>query len=165
MTELHRIYLDTNILIAMSEEMDERGEALRRMAIAHSPKRKAMFLTSEITLAELLVKPYRDGNRPLADIYTRMMQGEHWIETLAVTVEILDMAATLRSVRGATKLPDAIHIATAMHAGCSHLMTGDTGITDFEPIAHPFRPITLPPLSVIRPDVPTLTSILNELAP
>jgi predicted nucleic acid-binding protein len=56
---------------------------------------------------------------------------------LPVDRGIADTAASLRASHG-LKLPDAIHIATGMVAGCAHYITGDaqwarTGISVIDP--------------------------------
>jgi len=45
-------------------------------------------------------------------------------EILPVDQGISDQAASLRALH-AFKLPDAIHLATGMAAGCTHYLTGD----------------------------------------
>ena len=165
MKQFRRIYLDTNIFIMLGENSDAAGDALRRITVAHSEDRDPLFVTSELTLSELLVRPYREENENLSRFYRRVMAGEVWLRTSPVSPGVLETAAVLRAVRRSIKLPDAIHAATAMAMSCSHLLTNDTGLKDFEVIPHPFVDVSLPSLSVIRPDTTTLSAILEELAP
>jgi predicted nucleic acid-binding protein len=44
-----------------------------------------------------------------------------------ITREILLQTADLRSV-SKVKLPDAIHIVTAIHAGCAYFLSNDNGV-------------------------------------
>ena len=164
MTVFRRIYIDTNILITMTESREGTGALLRNIADSHPAHRPPLFLTSELTLSEVLVKPYRDANRKLSAIYIQTLSGEHWLHTASVELDVLEKAATLRATYGKIKLPDAIHLATALASDCSHMLTNDKGLTDLIPTRHPFRDETLPALSIIRPDTPTLSAILEELA-
>jgi len=62
-------------------------------------------------------------------------------------------------------LPDAIHLSTAIGTGCTHILTDDRGIKDEYRLRYRqdgFAGETAP-LTVIRPDEPTLTSLLQSL--
>lgn len=164
MNPFTRIYLDTNILIMLGETSDAAGEAIRRIMAAHGEARPPLFVTSELTLSELLVVPYRDRNETLSGFYRRVLAGEVWLRTEPVSSQVLEAAAVLRAARRSIKLPDAIHTATAMATACSHFLTNDAGLKDFEAMPHPFSDVSLAPLSIIRPDEPTLSAILEELS-
>lgn len=164
MKQFRKIYLDTNIFIMLGENSDAAGDVIRQITATHSENRDALFVTSDLTLSELLVLPYREQNETLSGFYRRIMAGEVWLRTELVSPQILETAAVLRAVRGSIKLPDAIHAATAMSTGCSHFLTNDKGLKDFEAVQHPFSNVSLAPLPMIRPDVGTLASILKELA-
>jgi hypothetical protein len=69
----------------------------------------------------------------------------------------------LRASQGSLKLPDAIHIATVMLSDCSHFLTQDGRMTDFQPSKHPFREQMLSGLKIIRPETATLSAILEAL--
>jgi predicted nucleic acid-binding protein len=164
MTSFARIYLDTNILIGIAEDASADGDRLRQVVSAHGAGCDARLLTSQLTFSELLVRPYRDRNFALAEFYFNLSAGAHWLETIAVSAEILEAAAVIRTERRSLKLPDAIHIASAMVSGCSHLLTHDRGIVDTASIAHPFRRDVLPEMSVIRPDSQTLSAVIKDIS-
>jgi predicted nucleic acid-binding protein len=163
MTVFKRIYVDANILITMTETRETPGVLLREIPDRHSTHRPPLFLTSELTLSEVLVKPYRDGNEELSAIYAHMLSGEHWLGTISVNLEVLEKAATLRSTYGKIKLPDAIHLASAVASGCSHMLTNDAGLSDLAPSRHPFKNEILPALTIIRSNDFTISEILEEL--
>lgn len=165
MPEFGRIYFDTNILIDMVEATGEAPDLMRRMRIDHSADRPAKFVTSALTLAEVLVHPLRENRQGVAALYRRMLSGEAWLSVVGISPDILEHAAALRAARRSLKLPDAIHVATAMQAGCSHFLTQDEGIQTGEPAIHPLTDVALTPAPVIRPDAPTLAAILEDLTP
>jgi predicted nucleic acid-binding protein len=166
MTLFPLVYLDTNILIALLEDEFEKGDALRKTIAGHRRSDAApRFLTSALTFSELLVKPYRDHAHAAAQFYVALRAGNYWLSVVPVSEQVLDLAAALRAARRSLKLPDAIHVATAMQSGCSHLLTEDEGIQTGEPALHPLTGAGLTPVPVIRPDAPTLSAILKDLTP
>jgi predicted nucleic acid-binding protein len=113
MTVFSRIYLDTNILITAAEDRSQTGVALREIFLAPAREGVPFFLTSELAIAEVLVRPFRDRNADLAMQYLKTILADLWLGTRPITPDILEVAALLRSTRIGLKLPDAIHIATA----------------------------------------------------
>ena len=83
-------------------------------------------MTSELTVAEVLVKPKRDGNAKLEEAYRRFLLPTKSLRNSPVSREILEAAAGIRAT-SALKLPDAIHWATAMIKHCDSFLTNDDG--------------------------------------
>jgi predicted nucleic acid-binding protein len=109
MASIARLYLDTNVFIAMAEGADDLSSELYGLVGAQRPE-QAFLCTSELSLAELLVQPYRDENDGLIRPVDR---GVLWY------------AAVVRQQYRSVKLPDAIHISTAIGLDCTHFMSGD----------------------------------------
>jgi len=80
--------------------------------------------TSELTLAEALAKPFEMGRDDIARVYEAMLTPSAWLSVLPVERTILIEAARLQS-QLTLRLPDAIHVATAVAAGCSTLLSND----------------------------------------
>jgi len=124
--DVNRLYVDTNVFIYTFESEDARAERLR---ILLSTLRPQPFLaTSELTLSETLAGAYRKSDDSLIEIYSHWTTTNSYIEVSPVTRDVLWAAAILRSQVAALKLPDAIHLATAFALGCSHFLTGDSGL-------------------------------------
>lgn len=163
MRSVSRLYLDTNILIELNE-----GEGAQRphieQLLARGARSGMSFLTSALTVSELLVKPYRDGRLDLARTYYALSQGLEWLSVVPVSDEVMDLAALVRARYSKLKLPDAIHLASAARYYCDAFLSADLGFDDLTIADHPlFGP--RPPMSVavIRPDEPTLKSLLESL--
>jgi predicted nucleic acid-binding protein len=118
-----RLYFDSNIFIYAFECETELGHAARR-AFALIDDEKAIGVTSHLTLAEILPRPYREGNVDLERVYESVFAGRPGFELYPVSLAVLRLAARLNA--GASlRLPDALHAATALDASCDALVTED----------------------------------------
>ncbi len=152
-----RIYLDTNIFIAAFERRDAVSDRLAEMFSSGRKRTGRLFATSELTLSELLVVPMRDGNSALAHYYSNVLSDNEWLHACPITKPILVSAAGLRADRKGLRLPDAIHLATALATDCSHFLTEDNSLAVAGISA-------APALDMLRPDEPTLLSLLESLS-
>jgi predicted nucleic acid-binding protein len=120
------VYLDTNVIVYAVEGFDEHQaflEALFRMLDAG----EATATTSELTLAEVLVKPFKAGRHDIIELYEDLLQSAASVSVLPVDRQILINAARFR-IDLRIKLPDAIHVATAVAGGCDIFLTNDRRI-------------------------------------
>jgi len=133
---VQRIYLDANVFIYLLEEYPAYVQALTELfSLIDSGGLQA--ITSELTLAETLVKPIMDSNLDLQQAYQDMLLTTSSLEIVPINTEILIEAATLRAKNRQIKLPDAIHAATAYVNQCQAFITNDKslkGIPDIEVI-------------------------------
>ena len=67
------VYLDANIFIYAVEGFPGSRTKLGSL-FARLDRGDLLGVTSELTLAEVLVKPLRDGNAAVCDVYRRMIQ-------------------------------------------------------------------------------------------
>lgn len=86
-------------------------------------------LTSELSLAEVLAPNKERGKLPdrLRAAYLEIMVWDGSIALEPVTRSVLLETVDLRAVAG-MKLPDAIHLATAIHTDCRYMVTNDGGM-------------------------------------
>jgi predicted nucleic acid-binding protein len=158
-----RLYLDTNILIALNEGEGPRQRLLEILLVKGFEK-GIRFSTSALTFSELLVRPYRDNKLELARAYHALANGADWLEILPVTPAVLDRAAVIRARASRIKLPDAIHLASASQDGCDYVLSADLGLVDLGAFNHPlFKGGGTKPLTILRPDEPSLTSLIESL--
>jgi predicted nucleic acid-binding protein len=81
--------------------------------------------TSQLTLLEVLVKPLRDGNAALANLFRGVLLGTTGFDCLPIQLSTLEVAAQIRA-QHSLKTPDAIHAATALEVGCALFVTNDS---------------------------------------
>ncbi len=118
-----KIALDTNVCIYYLEDHPRyRQFAYEVFAWVRSSGHQAV--TSTITMAELLVKPYRnsDPGHALA-IYGQFATHPN-LQWIAPDLFVAEIAAGIRA-RNRLKIPDAIQAATADHAKATGFISND----------------------------------------
>ena len=78
---------------------------------------KIAAVTSTVTILEVLVQPFRHHDEDLAAEYRDILFYSQ-LETYDITPSIAELSAQLRS-QYTLRTPDAIQIATAIHAGAT----------------------------------------------
>jgi predicted nucleic acid-binding protein len=158
------VYLDTNIFIMAYEANDKFSELLSEIFAKVDGQNNARFATSELTLSELLVRPIRENDEAVRQ-YEDLIAPSDWLNVFPAGKSILIAAAALRAKNSNLKLPDAIHVATAIHAKCSHILTNDHGSkgTYSFPKKDPASEgvVAVP---ILRPDEPTLNALIKSLS-
>jgi len=123
------VYVDTNVFVIAFETLGEHSEAAQAFFAALRNWR-GRAITSELTLAELLAPVSRAQSLPQAKrrrLYFDLLLWSGLIELRPVSREILIETAYLRKV-ARHKLPDAIHVVTAIRAGCAYFLSDDKGM-------------------------------------
>ncbi|MDZ4842954.1 MAG: PIN domain-containing protein [Hyphomicrobium aestuarii] len=118
-----RYYLDANVFI-YAVENHPRFSLAARHVLSLMGRDGRVGVTSELTLAEILVKPLRDGKSDQVQIYGEMVVNTGALEVLGVSRSLLRVAAEIRAC-SVIKLADAIHIATARLGHCTMVVTED----------------------------------------
>ena len=85
---------------------------------------KRALVTSALTLLEVLVVPYRAGNRSLAERYEALLTRGRGIRLVELTQDVLRGAAQLRAATN-IKTPDALQLVAAIGHGCKTFVTND----------------------------------------
>lgn len=150
MTEVPRVYLDTNVFITAFENAGARSDHAWWLLRAIEG-REMIAVTSEITLSEVLVKPIEVGDGALAASYQAMLTSNAVMEVHPVARDILIEAAGIRARRPAVKLPDAVHIATARRSRCGFFVTNDERLVVPEDVVRlPLSPFTVDDIKAER---------------
>lgn len=118
-----KVYLDTNIIIYAVEGFADLANQIRALLTAMDAA-EIVALTSELTVAEVLVKPFKDGNQSAQQAYRTFLTPTPALQLVSVSRTILEEAARL-SATTPLRLPDAIHLATANLNGCDSFLTND----------------------------------------
>ena len=121
------VYFDTNIFIYAIDGHEEYQDLLQNI-FEYIAENKMLVVTSELTLAECLVKPMRDKNKEAIAQYTNHIKTSKLLKVKAVSRNILISSADTRNKLG-LKLPDAIHMATAIEQECKTFITNDRKLT------------------------------------
>ena len=118
-----RVALDTAIFIYFIEENPRfLPEIVRLFKEAHEGRRD--LITSALTLLEVLVVPYRAGNRLLAERYEALLTRSRGIRLVELSHDQLRAAAQLRAATS-VKTPDALQLVAAISTGCTTFLTND----------------------------------------
>lgn len=120
------VYLDSNIVITILEYTAPLSQPQKRFIDALETG-QISAVSSHLALAECLVKPMRERNEQAIEAVLQFLENQEHVELLPVSRDILVKAAEIRAVSG-TKLPDAIHLASAVAAGCQTFLSDDKGI-------------------------------------
>jgi len=116
------IYVDANILIYF---IDAEGDFAERAAdfFRRSHEAGARLVTSELTMAECLYKPHRDGDGARVALYETAFKSG-FIALYPLSGDLAVRAAEVGGSLG-LKLVDAIHYLSALEAGCDVFVTAD----------------------------------------
>jgi predicted nucleic acid-binding protein len=133
----HRVYFDANIIIYLVEGFVPYLDQLRALSTALNTGEIIAF-TSELSLAEVLVKPLKDQLPAIQQAYKVFLTPTPALNLTAINPTILEEAARLRATTK-LKLPDAIHLATALQQRCDTFLTNDVV----------FRTVNLPQIKML----------------
>ncbi len=118
-----KLYLDSNIIVYIVER-HPRYYAVLLPVLQSARDGHAQLFSSQFSLLECLVLPLRGGNSALAADYHRMLLNSD-LTLVPITLEVLQVAATLRAQHVSLRTPDAIHWATARLLGVDSILTND----------------------------------------
>ncbi len=122
MNQAERVYVDANIFIFALEAEPHFGPAASALLRSVDAGR-VTAVTSELTLAEVLVKPLELGRTVLAEQFMTVVSRSR-LELHPVSRAILMRSAEIRAARGG-RLADTVHLATAIETRCSVVVSED----------------------------------------
>jgi predicted nucleic acid-binding protein len=115
---MRRAYVDACLLIYWVEDSSPLAQAAKAWV---ARQHDARLCVSALVRLEVLVKPTRAGDAALVQVYEKVLIDQEW---LAMGDEVFAHALALRAHHG-LKTPDALHLATALHHGCTEFWTND----------------------------------------
>lgn len=125
-----KIFLDTAPVIYYIEENERYLDFLTEL-FDLAKKNEIQFVTSSLTLLELLVLPIRQKQHELAQAYRDIILNSGSIVLVSMNVEIAVAAANIRANYN-FKTPDAIQIASAINSNCNLFLTNDKKLNTSE---------------------------------
>ncbi len=115
-------YLDSCIVIYMMEGRPAVRQELRRKIFPPSPAEREVCV-SDLARLECRLLPVRNSDAGLLAEYDAFFAMER-VRCLPMPREVYDLATELRAEHR-LKTPDALHLATAIEAGCDEFWTND----------------------------------------
>lgn len=120
-------YFDSCIIIYLVEEHPVYSSSLEARLQQAADTILAFSALSEL---ECLVLPIRNRQQVLIEKFHNWFQKGHF---LPLEREIFERAAELRAAHPRLKTPDAIHLAAAVHHGCTEFWTNDDRLNAIAP--------------------------------
>lgn len=117
------VYLDANGFIYSVERIEPYRTLLEPLWLA-AQEGRFKIVCSELVLVETLVKPIREGDAILENLFRSLFRARE-VCLLPATTFCWEQTARLRATTG-LKTPDALHAATALIEGCTLLVTNDS---------------------------------------
>jgi predicted nucleic acid-binding protein len=117
------VFLDTAPLIYFIEGHSVYQSILSSL-FEFNDKGGFSFVTSSVTLLEVMVKPLREGQKAIAEQYRDILTAAPGIELFDVTAAIAEGAAQLRA-KYKVRTPDALQLATCIELGADYFLTND----------------------------------------
>jgi predicted nucleic acid-binding protein len=121
------VCLDANVFI-YAIEGENRFSGLLRDFFTAVEEGVVSIATSEITIGEVLAKPYMLRADALIRDYEDVFASDGVVTLLNVSRPIIERAARVRA-ETRLKLIDAIHVATAVEHGAAVLLSNDIELT------------------------------------
>ncbi len=118
-----RIALDANTVIYLFEAPGPLAAAVAAIFDAADAGRLTIVM-STLLLAEVAVGPVRAGDETMVERYADEIRGVRGLHLVPLTGDIALDVGVIRGRHG-LRLADAVHLATARHAGASAIVTND----------------------------------------
>ena len=122
------VALDTSAVIYFIEQ-DVRYVSQLRPLFIQADSGERTLVTSALALHEVLILPFRTGNRVLAQRYEQLLTRSRGVRLVGITLDQLRAAARLRAATR-VRTPDALHLTAAMTQGCRCFVTNDRRLPD-----------------------------------
>lgn len=122
-----RVYFDTAPIIYALENVPGLSDCAIPFLQA-SGDREFVGFTGPATLAEMLVKPLRDGNTEYAEQLKTLFLSGDVFQCTEHSIEVFILAAALRAKENYRAI-DALQLATSINLGCKFFVTNDDSFT------------------------------------
>lgn len=133
MTAYKRVFLDTAPVIYYLQHDKEFFDRTKDVLVSLIRSR-ASFVTSDMTIEEYCVYPYRQGKHELVDAFDRFLTASK-AEIVHSSETIAKKAARIRAEYHGFKGMDSLQLATAVISGCDLFLTNDKQLRRFSEIS------------------------------
>ena len=121
-----RCYFDTIVFIYLLEGYAVYSSVLNEIRGAIL-RQEAEIFTSDLTLCEALVAPFRLNDMNLVNSYRQLIEHSGAFKLIPTSRETYIRASLYRAQMG-LKMADAIHVATAVECGCAVFLSNDRAL-------------------------------------
>lgn len=118
-----RVGLDTQVLIYHLEDVPPYGQLTTHL-LAEAAAGAFQLLLSVVTLSEILVKPWQEGDADRARRIRVALEAMPGIQFAGITTAVAADAAALRGRTG-LPLPDALIVGSVVDRGAQVIVTND----------------------------------------
>ena len=132
LASIQRLGIDTAPLIYFVERHPLFSSVVRAF-FERAERGELSLVTSTLTLAEVLTKPFAQGAEAIATTYRSILTTSPHIRLVPIDIATAEHAARLRA-KYRLKTPDAIQVAVAARSGCDAFLTNDGGLSRVEEI-------------------------------
>jgi uncharacterized protein len=120
-----RVYLDSVLVIYLIEQNPRFAPTVERWLLANP----CDIVVNELSRMECLIIPVRNNDAALISDFENFFQTQA-AEIITLARPIFDRAIQIRA-HTRFKAPDALHLASAVEAGCGVFLTNDHQLTQF----------------------------------
>lgn len=120
------VYIDANIFIYF---LDGQAPFISMVTplLEAVLEGEVIGFTGDAVLAEVMVHPYKFGNLATIEQFKAFFAQDDFLTVLPHDSKAFDLASQLSGTKG-IKLVDSLHMATALQAGCTFMITHDKGM-------------------------------------
>lgn len=120
------VYIDANIFIYLLDG-GEPFVSMVKPFFESVLNNEIIAYTGDAVIAEVMVRPYKLGDLVNIERFKAFFAQERFLSVVSHDAGAFDLAAQLSGTKE-MKLVDALHMATAIRAGCGYLITHDRGM-------------------------------------
>ena len=132
MIECSRVFLDTAPIIYYLQQDKLYYDVISNI-FWHFQKSFTALVSSDITIAEYCVRPYKSNDLLLVYALEGFVRDAR-IEIVHTSWKIATQAARIRAKYPSFKAMDSLQLATAMESGCDLFLTNDKQLRQFDGI-------------------------------
>ncbi len=129
---MKKVSIDSNILIYFFEGTTPYHQRLMKL-FSDTQKHNIQILCSALVWSEILTLPFKENLQEHITRYTHLDDEPFRLVCVPVSKHIAISAASIRAKYG-FKIPDAIHLATALEQKADYFLTNDKRLNSFKEI-------------------------------
>jgi predicted nucleic acid-binding protein len=131
--QIKKIFIDTAPIIYYVEADAVWGPIVKKI-IDTALLNKVRFVSSVVTLSEVLVKPYSESDELLQARFKQLLCAGKNLTLLEITTDIAELAAKFRGIYPTLKGMDSLQLAAAISSDSDVFLTNDRKLRNISEI-------------------------------